>query len=194
MPFRQRPACGDNSSSPPRGFPSDPGDFTLRPFCDEPRARQLGLRSSPRHPWATRPTTPNTGQARPGRGRGQDRALSFRPRVPAFGSSNAPPLVPTAPGLPGRVAPQHLLQTETLRGLVGQLRLRRLLLPPPAALHPPVAPPGPVSARADLKGVGVAGHGARGRRWRRQRQGSADGSAAPLRQSHLAKHRALLAR
>lgn len=59
---------------------------------------------------------------------------------------------PPSPGLPhlvvpGRVAPQHLAPHGHLEGPVGQLRLRRLLLPPPAA-HPPVAPPKPGVGRA----------------------------------------------
>jgi hypothetical protein len=57
-------------------------------------------------------------------------------------SSGPPHLV-----LPGRVAPQHLAPDRDFEGPVSQLRLRRLLLPPPAA-HPPVAPPGPGLGRA----------------------------------------------
>lgn len=78
---------------------------------------------------------------------------------------------PPSPGLPhlvvpGRVAPQHLAPHGHLEGPVGQLRLRRLLLPPPAA-HPPVAPP-------EL-GVGRAGRakGSRGLGWRVLARGAA---------------------
>lgn len=58
--------------------------------------------------------------------------------------------------IPGRVAPQHLAPHGHLEGPVGQLRLRRLLFPPPAA-HPPVAPPDP--------GLGRAGRARRSRVW-----------------------------
>lgn len=82
---------------------------------------------------------------------------------------------PPSPGLlhlvvPGRVAPQHLAPHGHLEGPVGQLRLRRLLLPPPAA-HPPVAPPEP--------GVGRAGQ-AEGSRGLGPRD-SARGAAAVVR-------------
>lgn len=78
---------------------------------------------------------------------------------------------PPSPGLPylvvpGCVAPQHFAPHGHLEGPVGQLRLRRLLLPPPAA-HPPVAPPEP--------GVRRAGRakGSRGLGWRVSARGAA---------------------
>lgn len=62
-------------------------------------------------------------------------------------SNLRPRQIPPHLVLPGRVASQHLAPDRDFEGPVGQLRLRRLLLPPPAA-HPPVAPPGPGLGRA----------------------------------------------
>lgn len=130
---------------------ADPADFTLRSLRGEPGAQPSGSGppSSTRHPWATCPTT----LLRPDRA-GAGSGLSIRPRVPADYSNVRPRQAPPHLVLPGRVAPQHFAPDRDFEGPVGQLRLRRLLLPPPAA-HPPVAPPGP--------GLGRAGRSKRGR-------------------------------
>lgn len=103
--------------------------------------------------------TPTLGRTRASSG------LSLHPRVPAGTSNLRPRQIPPHLVLPGRVAPQHLAPDRHFEGPVGQLRLRRLLLPPPAA-HPPVAPPGLGLGRAGRakrsRRSGVAGHGARG--------------------------------
>lgn len=114
------------------------------PGCQARRARQV--RPTPLcHPHPTHLPTPNT-RPRPERA-GAGSGLSIRPRVPAGSSNLRPRQVPPHLVLPGRVAPQHLAPDRDFKGPVGQLRLRRLLLSPPAA-HPPVAPPGPGQGRA----------------------------------------------
>lgn len=109
-----------------------------------PSLRPALVRCTP----APSPPAPRShGRARPGRETSRLVLLSPHPH-PRGGLSH---LV-----VPGRVAPQHLAPHGHLEGPVGQLRLRRLLFPPPAA-HPPVAPPDP--------GLGRAGRAKRSRVW-----------------------------
>lgn len=113
------------------------------------------LGHSPQHPTYRARAGAETGPGPPCRPLSPSRLLEPAP------SPGPPYLV-----LPGCVAPQHFAPDRDFEGPVGQLRLRRLLLPPPAA-HPPVAPPGP--------GLGRAGRakGSRGLRLRVTARGAA---------------------
>lgn len=141
-------------------------------------------RGSPRHPWATRPTT-NT---RPGPDRGRGGAgsgLSFRPPSPSCAPRTCAPLVPTAPCLPRPRRSAAPCSNRDFEGPVGQLRLRRLLLPAARRSSTPVAPPGRAGRAGRSKRGRGRGSRSAGRRWRRQRQAQRIGSAAPLRQPAL---------